>query len=79
VKPRTKKIITIAIIVFMGCCCFSPLPVACGAPGQSCRTAPDARGVSHISYELEPLGIVLIEAIFRFDLPIYFTAWDTSG
>jgi hypothetical protein len=79
VKTRTKRIVAISIVVaLLGCCCITPLPVACGAPGMTCRTGPGPGGASSVFYELEPLGVVVIEAIFRVDLPIYYTGWDSA-
>ena len=34
-----------------------------GAPGYSCATAVDAQGNVHCYYEVEPLGVYLIEII----------------
>jgi hypothetical protein len=51
-----------------------PVRVTCGTPEATCRTAPDAQGVSFVYYEIEPLGVMLIEQVTRSNIPIYYTA-----
>jgi len=79
---RNKRWVRWAILVgilavILGCCLF-PLPVACGAPGRVCRTGPLPGGVSRIHYELEPLGVVLVELVTGEDLPLYYWRWESS-
>lgn len=56
-----------------------PVKVTCYALGASCVTAPDASGTYYTGYDIEPLTIVLIEAVVQVDLPLrYFRGSDAT-
>lgn len=78
-KPAAKKIVVIICVLLVSCCCLAPVPVACGAPGRTCRTGPGPLQTSHIYYDLEPLSILAIEAVLQVDLPIYYFKWESSN
>jgi hypothetical protein len=68
-----KLIIPIVIVLAI---LFFPVKVDCGALGASCVTAPsmDNKGNSYYDrfYDIEPLGVMLIEIVTRNDFPIKY-------
>ncbi|KAF0106503.1 MAG: hypothetical protein FD146_2511 [Anaerolineaceae bacterium] len=77
-KKRTHVVLIVGIIVLVCGCCLAPLPVPCGAPGMSCRTGPGPGGASSVFYELEPLGVAVLELVFQDNIRIYYWTWDSS-
>ena len=79
-KNRKKGILFIVMIVllFSCACCAFPIPVACGAPGSTCRTGPGQDGRSSIRYDLEPAALAVVEAIFGVDIPLRYYSWDSN-
>lgn len=80
-----KKVI-VAVIVglfILGLLLF-PVPVGCGAPGASCRTAPDQYGYSYAYTVIEPFGVVIVEGLLQINIPLYYykysdvPSFDTS-
>jgi hypothetical protein len=54
-----------------------PVKVPCGAPDKSCMPVRDAQDRLALSYDLEPLSVMLVENLFDIDLPIrYYTGAD---
>jgi DNA-binding IclR family transcriptional regulator len=53
-----------------------PLKQRCGAPGRSCATAVDASGNVHYYYEVEPLGVFIVESVLGSDIPLYYTSGE---
>jgi hypothetical protein len=51
-----------------------PVKVTCGtaAPGWTCLPAPDPSGYSDVYYEIEPLGIALIERVKGTNVPLFY-------
>jgi hypothetical protein len=47
-----------------------------GAPGYSCATAVDAQGNVHYYYEVEPLGVYLIEIITGSNIRFYYQSGE---
>ena len=50
-----------------------PIKQRCGAPGRSCATAVDVDGNVHYYYEVEPLGIFVIEVVTGTNIPLFYT------
>ncbi len=57
---KVQLVVGIAVVLVIGVLAV-PIKQRCGAPGYVCATAPDAQGNIHYYYEIEPLGILLIE------------------
>lgn len=53
-----------------------PIKARCGAPGYSCATAVDAQGNVHYYYEVEPLGVYLIEIITGSNIRFYYQSGE---
>ncbi len=60
-------VLSIVLIIF-----FWPVKVTCGAPGYTCTPAPDQNGLIYRNYDIEPLGIMLLESLVTKDLPIKY-------
>ena len=71
-----KVPIVVGIVVLLIAALSTPLKVRCGAPGLSCATALDAQGYAHYYYEVEPLGVYLIEIITGSNIRLYYTSGD---
>ncbi len=50
-----------------------PIKQRCGAPGRTCATALDAHGNLHYFYEVEPLGVFIVENVIGSNVPLYYT------
>lgn len=68
-----RLIITLALIVTLMFVIW-PVRVTCGAPGATCAIPPTDQSGSLVYYEIEPLGVMLIEMVTRSNIPIYYTA-----
>lgn len=53
-----------------------PIKARCGAPGYSCATAVDAQGNVHYYYEVEPLGVYLVEIITGSNVRLYYQSGE---
>jgi hypothetical protein len=53
-----------------------PIKQRCGVPGYRCATAPDAQGNVSYYFEIEPLGVKLIESLSGSNFAFYYTAGD---
>jgi hypothetical protein len=53
-----------------------PIKQKCGVPGYTCATAPDAQGNVTYYFEIEPLGVNLIERLSSSNFPFYYTSGD---
>ncbi len=49
-----------------------PVKVPCGAPDKSCLPVRDAQDRLLLTYDLEPLSVMLIENLLNTDLPIRY-------
>lgn len=67
-----KKKTRLVLLILCLCAFLFPALIQCGSPGAVCATAPDEQGYYYTFYEIEPLGIALIEGILRLPLPIYY-------
>jgi hypothetical protein len=65
----------IAIVLLIGLLAL-PVKQACGAPGYTCATGVDTQGYVHSYYEIEPLGVYLIETITGSDVRIYYKSGE---
>ena len=64
------------VVVLLIAALAIPVKQRCGAPGYSCATALDARGYVHYYYEVEPLGVYLVEIITGSNLRICYTSGE---
>jgi hypothetical protein len=60
-SKRVPLAVGIAVVLVIAALAI-PIKARCGAPGYSCATAVDAQGNVHYYYEVEPLGVYLIES-----------------
>jgi hypothetical protein len=65
---RAKKIILLILALMLAV----PIQMQCGHLYYSCATAPDPGGTYRTYYEVEPLGITLIETLIGTNLQIYY-------
>ncbi len=49
-----------------------PTKQRCGAPGLTCATALDAHGYAHYYYEVEPVGVYLVEIITGSNIRLFY-------
>ncbi|GBG37620.1 hypothetical protein MmonteBS_19920 [Mycobacterium montefiorense] len=56
---RTAVIAVVALIAVLSI----PVKQRCGAPGIWCAAAVDSQGYAHYYYEVEPLGVYLVEIV----------------
>ncbi|MBI3162089.1 MAG: hypothetical protein HYZ23_06250 [Chloroflexi bacterium] len=65
---RKKKIwAAIAALILL-----LPMRVTCGNMFYGCATAPDTDGYYYTYYEVEPLGITLVESLIQTNLRVYY-------
>ncbi len=69
---RTRKVVLVVLILILAL----PVPMPCGHVFYSCATAPDPDGTYYTSYEVEPLGITLLETMIGTNLQLYY--WSGS-
>ncbi|OBK28464.1 hypothetical protein A5634_20510 [Mycobacterium asiaticum] len=75
-RSTTKPlVIAISVLLVMAALAI-PIKQRCGAPGRTCATAVDANGDVHYYYEVEPLGIFLIENMIGSDIPLFYTSGE---
>lgn len=76
-QPRWRKVL-LACGCGLGLCLCSglllPVPMTCGHQFYTCTPAPDANGTIRRYYEVEPLGITLLETLLGDNLRIYYTS-----
>lgn len=63
----------VAVVLVMAALAM-PIKQRCGAPGRSCATAVDSHGNVHYFYEVEPLGILVLEHILGRNILVYYTS-----
>lgn len=68
---RKRVVCTAAAILALLILLF-PVHVTCGAPDYACATAPDQNGIFHTYYEVEPLGVMMLETIMHTNLPLFY-------
>jgi hypothetical protein len=72
---RDPIAIWIAVIVVIAALAM-PIKQRCGAPGRACASAQDALGNVHYYYEVEPLGVFLLESALGSNIPLYYTSGE---
>jgi hypothetical protein len=72
---RAPLIAGIAVVLVIAVLAM-PVKVRCGAPGYSCATALDAQGNVHYYYEVEPLGVYLLEIITGSNIRFFYKSGD---
>ena len=65
----------IGACVLLGIFLF-PLKVECGVPGYACTTAPDSDGYIYRNYDVEPLGVMLLETVIGTNIPLTYFKGD---
>ena len=69
---KMKKSLVSIIIIIMFVLVLLPIKITCGAPGLLCASGVDSFGRIHYYYEIEPLGISLLEHITQKNIPLYY-------
>lgn len=73
-----KKAVIICVAVLVGVLLF-PCKVVCSVPTAMCTSAPDKNGYIYRNYDVEPLGIMLLETVVHDNIPItYFEGYDSE-
>jgi hypothetical protein len=67
---RPKKIALFLLMLALAV----PIPMQCGHQMYGCATAPDPSGTYYTYYEIEPLGVTLVETFIGMNLQIYYWA-----
>ena len=70
ITKHKKRIVIFCVALLLA----MPLHVTCGNLFYACATAPDESGNYYTYYEIQPLGITLLEVIVQTNLPIYYTS-----
>ena len=72
---KVTLLIAIAVVLAIGLLAL-PVKQRCGAPGYTCATGLDAQGYIHYYYEVEPLGIYLIESVTGSNIRLYYKSGE---
>ncbi len=73
---RVPLAVGIAVVLVIAALAI-PIKVRCGAPGYSCATAVDTQGnVHYYYYEVEPLGVYLVEIITGSNIRFYYQSGE---
>jgi hypothetical protein len=67
---KPKKIVLVILAIALAV----PIPMQCGHLYYGCATAPDPGGTYYTYYEIEPLGVTLVETLTRMNLQVYYWA-----
>jgi hypothetical protein len=67
---RVPLAVGIAVVLLIAAPAI-PIKARCAAPGYSCATAVDSQGNVQYYYELEPLGVYLLEIITGSNIRLY--------
>jgi len=78
---KTWQKLALLLVVLCLCCCgsalFFPVKIPCGKIGYTCLRAPNSQGFVSRYYEVEPLGVTVIETVLGTNLRIaYSTGYD---
>ena len=73
-----KKVVAAGLVVVALLIVLLAWPVTqrCGNPRYSCATAPDAQGFVHYYYEVQPLGVVIVNTVVGSDIRIHYSSGD---
>lgn len=74
-SKRVPLAVGIAVVLLIAALAI-PIKARCGAPGYSCATAVDAQGNVHYYYEVEPLGVYLVEIITGSNIRLYYQSGE---
>lgn len=72
---RAPLVIAVAVVLVIAALAM-PIKQRCGTPGRMCATALDAHGYAHYYYEVEPLGVFIIESLFGTNVRLYYTSGE---
>jgi hypothetical protein len=72
---RVLVVVGIAVVLVIAVLAL-PTKQRCGAPDYTCATAPDAQGNVHYYYEVEPLGVYLLEIITGSNVRFYYRSGE---
>jgi NO-binding membrane sensor protein with MHYT domain len=67
-----RKVLLVAVVLIV----LIPVRVTCGTAAMHyvCMPAPDSSGYVNIYFEVEPLGIAVVEFLAGTNIPIYYYA-----
>lgn len=65
---RARKIALLVLALLLAI----PIPMTCGHLFYGCASAPDPAGIYRTYYEIEPLGITMLETLIGTNLYIYY-------
>ena len=74
-SKRVPLAVGIAVVLVIAALAI-PIKARCGAPGYSCATAVDAQGNVHYYYEVEPLGVYLVEIITGSNIRFFYQSGE---
>ena len=68
----------VLILALMSLCCLAatllfPVKITCGKIGYTCMPALNANGYVSVYYEVEPLGITVLETVIGTNLRIAYS------
>lgn len=66
-----KKVFYIILLVLIIAFLF-PIKIICKVPDQTCNTITHENGSIEKIYDLEPLGIALLEKLFQKNIPLTY-------
>jgi hypothetical protein len=74
---KTWQKLALLLVALSLCCCgsalFFPVKIPCGKIGYTCLPAPDPNGFVSVYYEVEPLGITVIETVLGTNLRVAYS------
>jgi hypothetical protein len=70
---RVRLLVGVAVVLVIVVLAL-PIKQRCGAPGYSCAPAPDAQCNVSYYFEMEPLGVKLVESLSGSNFPFYCTS-----
>jgi hypothetical protein len=74
---RKRVPLAIGIVVAVALALLAiPTKVRCGAPGLACATAVDAHGNIHYYYEVEPLGVYIVETFTGSNIRLFYRSGE---
>lgn len=75
--PHARAPLVIAVaVVLVTAALAMPIKQRCGTPGRTCAATLDAHGYAHYYYEIEPLGVFIVESIFGTNIRMSYTSGE---
>ena len=71
---KSAPLLTVAAVALVCVVLALPVKQSCGAPARKCATTLDRDGNLRYYYEIEPLGVVIIEHLLGSNISIYYTS-----